>query len=320
MRSVECIVIGKGTVGSAFLRIHETRRAVLAARGLDLRLRAVAGRSQLRDCETSQLIEHKGWADLTRLIADLSPHPPVVVDLTAEENGEVHADWLERGWSVVTANKKPLSSTLGIYDRIAAHSDRYWHEATVGAGLPVIGTLRDLLDSGDEIFGIRAALSGTMGFIFSACQAGMKFEQAVAEAKARGYTEPDPRDDLRGTDIARKALILGRMIGLRIERSDLAVEDLVPTADIMDKCALRAASEGKALRYLAGVTPAGISVGVEAVGPDDPFFALKGPENLFVIRTKRYDAAPLMIRGPGAGAEVTAAAVFTDVLRAARTQ
>jgi homoserine dehydrogenase len=208
----------------------------------------------------------------------------------------------------------------------------YRYEATVGAGLPVVSTLNDMLVTGDQVLEIRAAVSGTLGFLFSACEDGTPFAAAVAEAKSRGYTEPDPRDDLSGVDVARKALILARLLGQRRELKDVPAESLVPTTlakatpdefmrdlgghsrEIDDR--FRAAARRKhALRYLLTVTPDEVRAGIEEVPAGVDFGSLKGPENMFVIRTRRYNAVPLVIRGPGAGAEVTAAGVFADMTK-----
>jgi homoserine dehydrogenase len=291
------IVIGKGNVGRAFLRQAGDRVA------------ASFDSKSFRG----------GWNEMTDGIAK-DFKDPIIIDLTAADNAAAHRQWIDRGWTVVTANKKPLSGSQEDFKALTADSRRYWHEATVGAGLPVISTLRELLMTGDRVLGIRAALSGTMGFIFSACAAGKPFREAVAEAKSLGYTEPDPRDDLAGTDIARKALILARVIGQDLELKDIPVESLVPAfegaAGPLEARFDAAAKSGNTLRYLADIGPDGVTVGVRETGRDDPFSSLDGPENLFLIRTERYAERPLVIRGPGAGAEVTAAGVLGDVLGA----
>lgn len=359
MRLIPVAIVGKGNVGRALLRqIGEVRDGFLR-RGLDLRVTAVVGRTAglyvrggidegtLADiaggrAKLAARAEGEGgpaggWDEVTANIAASGALGQVVVDATAEDGARVHAEWLRRGWHVVTANKKPLTGPMLHYDAILAGRDRpeapgYRYGATVGAGLPVVSSVQDVIATGDAVIEIRAAVSGTLGFVFSACEDGTPFAAAVAEAKARGYTEPDPRDDLSGADVARKALILGRLLGLRKELKDVPSESLVPRAladaapdaflgrlgmhsrEIDDR--FRAvAKRGHALRYLLAVRPDGAHVGIEEVAADDPFRGLKGPENMFVIRTRRYNAAPLVIRGPGAGADLTAAGVFADILR-----
>lgn len=244
---------------------------------------------------------------------------------------------LELGGGMVFSNKSPFALPTGdpggdaIWAAAGANGTvRY--ETTCGAGLPVISTLRTLLDTGDEVIEITGALSGTLGAIFSDVAAGKSFSSAVHAAKAMGYTEPDPRDDLSGLDVARKALILARTMGRKIDLADIAIESLVPDAlravDVPTylervaeqdaEMAARAASAtagGKTLKYVAEVRPEGnIAVGIRPIPTTTVLGALQGPENIISFRTKRYDSYPMNITGPGAGAAVTAAGVVADIL------
>ena len=208
---------------------------------------------------------------------------------------------------------------------------RVLHEATVGAGLPVIDTYHKLVEAGDRVLEIQGCPSGTLGFLFAEMGQGRSFSEALADAAARGYTEPDPRDDLSGLDVARKAVILGRLIGWRGTLADVAVESLVPEpmrgvsrdAFVQGASSLDAAwaeriasarGRGRALRYKADVTPKRVTVGVAEVDATSSFAALTGTDNQFVFTTKRYHERPLVITGPGAGPAVTAAGVLNDVL------
>jgi homoserine dehydrogenase len=206
------------------------------------------------------------------------------------------------------------------------------YEATCGAGLPVISTLRTLLDTGDEPVEIIGALSGTLGAIFTDLGNGSSFSAAVRAAKDKGFTEPDPRDDLSGLDVARKALILARTIGLKVDLDEIRIENLVPpdyahlrVPDFLDRLnemdvvwrqrAKTALAEGKTLKYVATVPAEGsIQVGVREVPVSSLLGSLQGPENVIVIRTRRYATNPLTIVGPGAGAAVTAAGMSGDML------
>jgi homoserine dehydrogenase len=266
--------------------------------------------------------------------------PVIIMDAAAgEETAPLDARALASGAGVVLSNKAPLA--LPLQNPLAAElwatagpRGHLRYEATCGAGLPVISTLRSLLDSGDEPIEIVGALSGTFGAIFTELGNQASFSQAVRSAKANGFTEPDPRDDLSGLDVARKALILARTIGRQVNLDEVAVENLVPealqgqtvgTPEFMDRVgeldaewarrAEAARAAGATLKYVATVPATGpIAVGVRKVLTDSLLGALHGPENVVVIRTTRYDTNPLTIVGPGAGAAVTAAGMTSDML------
>jgi homoserine dehydrogenase len=270
--------------------------------------------------------------------------PTIVMDTAVGEGtAELGARALALGADLVFSNKAPFAMPRG-----APAGDAIWssagprgrvrYETTCGAGLPVISTLRSLLDTGDEVIEIVGALSGTFGAIFSDIASGAPFSAAVRSAQERGYTEPDPRDDLSGLDVARKALILARTIGRRVDLGDLEIENLVPEAlrgvsvaefldraseldEAMSSRASEAMSAGKALKYVATIRAEGrIAVGLRAIGRETVLGALQGPENIISFRTKRYDVYPLNVTGPGAGAAVTAAGVIADVLALAASR
>jgi homoserine dehydrogenase len=239
---------------------------------------------------------------------------------------------------LVLANKRPLagprSQSDALWQTARARGRRILHEATVGAGLPIIDTYHKLVESGDRVDRIEGLLSGTLGYVLSEVSAGVPFSRAVRRAMDLGYTEPDPRDDLSGMDVARKALILGRLLGYTGELSTHSVESLVPDwghalpsnefvtrLEQLDETWAQRVSEasaaGAVLRYVASVTTRKIAVGVRAVPLGSPLAAIRGSDNQLVFTTARYKANPLVITGPGAGAEVTAAGVLNDILRLA---
>jgi aspartokinase/homoserine dehydrogenase 1 len=263
---------------------------------------------------------------------------PVLVDLTADDTVRALEQALTHGMDLVLANKRPLadrrSVSDGLWQTARARGRRILHEATVGAGLPIIDTYHKLVESGDRVERIEGLLSGTLGYVLSQVSAGVSFSRAVRAAMAKGYTEPDPRDDLSGMDVARKALILARLLGYQGDLRQSSVESLVPrwgrTLSLPDflgrleeldapwkRRVDEAAAKGSVLRYVALVTPGKVAVGVQAVPTASPLAAIKGSDNQLVFTTARYNANPLVITGPGAGAEVTAAGVLNDILRLA---
>ncbi len=264
---------------------------------------------------------------------------PVLIDVTADDTTAVIRGALSHGMDVVLANKKPLAASSRESEelfRIAAeHGRRLRHEATVGAGLPVMDTFAKLTETGDDVVSIEGCLSGTLGFLLSELERWKKFSQTLGAAIDAGYTEPDPRDDLSGTDVARKALILGRMMGFKGEPASVVTESLVPDGarglplkqflarlsswdDHFAQKVRVAQQKGQVLRYIATVTPRRLRVGLQTVSVDSPFAGLKGTDNQIVFTTTRYREHPLVIRGPGAGPLVTAAGVLNDVLALAR--
>jgi aspartokinase/homoserine dehydrogenase 1 len=343
-------LIGPGLVGSSLLEQIESQAARLERDfKLDLRIRAIAGSKTMRLAQNA--IDLSRWQDEYRaggdavdlerfanhVHAEHFPHA-VIVDCSASaEVAKHYAHWLSEGIHVVTPNKKANSAAYEEYQRIRearrAAGSHYLYEATVGAGLPVIQTLRDLRETGDEIRRIEGMFSGTLAYLFNTWDGRQPFSAVVREAKSLGYTEPDPRDDLSGMDVARKLIILAREMGLRTELDEVRVESLVPRAlagcgieefverlaefdDTMLARLQDATSRGSVLRYVGSVDAQGrAEVGLVELPKTHPFANIALTDNIVRFQTARYDKNPLIVQGPGAGPAVTAAGVFADLLR-----
>ncbi|HKR09146.1 MAG TPA: bifunctional aspartate kinase/homoserine dehydrogenase I [Gemmatimonadaceae bacterium] len=313
---------------------------VFDARGLSAkRLEALADAKAARTPLSG--VRRGVHATAEEAIAAITGHAlsrPILVDVTAGDTVPVLVKAMERGMDIVLANKRPLAGSevdaRTLAQAAAAHDRRVLHEATVGAGLPIIDTIQKLAESGDQILRIEGSPSGTLGYLLSELGRGTAFSVALKTAMGLGYTEPDPRDDLSGMDVARKALILGRLIGFSGEISDVEVESLVPEPlrevplDVFlkrlseadgdwEKRIRDARDAGTVLRYRATVTKREARVGIVAVDAKSSLASLAGTDNHFSFTTRRYRANPLVITGPGAGAAVTAAGVLNDVLKLA---
>ena len=344
-------VIGPGNVGAALVdQFLAAQGPLLTRANLDLRLRGIASsRRQVLDVRgigtdwRERLASSEEPADLDRFTEQLlDSHLPhiMIVDCSASAQiADRYPQWLAAGIHVVTPNKQAGAGPLARYKVIrkaaAASGARFRYEATVGAGLPVISTLRDLLDTGDVVTSIEGIFSGTLAWLFNKYDGSVPFSQLVAQARAQGYTEPDPREDLSGTDVARKLVILAREAGCDLSLEDVQVESLVPEAlrqasvdDFMARLhevdagfATRLAAaraQGSALRYVARLDGQGrASVGLVELPGSHAFANLRLTDNVVQFTTHRYCDNPLVVQGPGAGPEVTAAGVFADVLRVA---
>jgi aspartokinase/homoserine dehydrogenase 1 len=280
-------------------------------------------------------------ASAQEALADVAAHAlsrPILVDVTAGDTSDILETALRGGMDIVLANKRPLAESRGVkgglHRAAAARGRRLLHEATVGAGLPIIDTIKKLQESGDEILSIEGCPSGTLGYLFGELGRGAAFSAALRTAMQLGYTEPDPREDLSGMDVARKALILARLLGFTGDLDAVTVETLVPAQ--FRSCSVdeflagleemdgvwrerveRARAEGTVLRYRATVSPTTVHVGLVGVSAGSSFASLTGTDNQFAITTARYRSNPIVITGPGAGVAVTAAGVLNDVLKLA---
>jgi bifunctional aspartokinase / homoserine dehydrogenase 1 len=353
-RRTDIVLLGLGQIGRPLSAMISTSKRdgvalrvvgvidrsgyVFDAGGLSARRLATLSAAKKRGTPLATVGQDGTAAEAIAFMAKHALANPVLVDVTADDTAEVLVAAFAAGMHVVLANKRPLTGPKRLYDEIraaaASHGRQLRFEATVGAGLPVIATFDKLVESGDRVSRIEACPSGTLGYLFGELGRGRRFSEALRGAIAKGYTEPDPRDDLSGTDVARKALILGRLLGFAGELDDIEVESLVPkdARGIPLKDFLRrldewdaawqarvaaARARGGVLRYRCIATRRSIRVGLVVVDASSPMASLIGTDNQFIFTTTRYKTNPLVITGPGAGPAVTAGGIVNDVLQLA---
>ncbi|MFZ7142978.1 bifunctional aspartate kinase/homoserine dehydrogenase I [Avibacterium avium] len=346
---VDIFLVGVGGVGSELIEQVKNQRDYLAKKDIEIRVCAIANSNKMLLDANGLNLDH--WqedlenatqpSDFDVLLSFIKLHHvvnPVFVDCTSAESvAGLYARALSEGFHVVTPNKKANTRELEYYNLLRENARKSQHkflyETNVGAGLPVIENLQNLLAAGDELIRFSGILSGSLSFIFGKLEEGLSLSEVTALAREKGFTEPDPRDDLSGQDVARKLLILAREAGLQLELSDVEVEGVLPKGfaegksvnefmamlpelDAEFKARVeKAKSEGKVLRYVGQIENGKCKVSIVEVGQDDPLYKVKNGENALAFYTRYYQPIPLLLRGYGAGNAVTAAGIFADILR-----
>lgn len=348
-QAIDLFVFGSGGIGGALLNQIRMQQKKLLAQNIDIKVYAIARTKTM--LLNPDGIDLNSWKDslaaadkktsldeIIKFSHEMKLLNPVFVDCTASyELPERYLDILNAGMHIATPNKRANSMSIDFYHQLRATANtmhrRFLYETNVGAGLPIIDTLQNLFKSGDRLTGFSGIMSGSLSYIFGRLDEGAAFSQAVYEAREKKFTEPDPRDDLNGMDVARKTLIIAREAGLEIELGDIVINRVFPesfntegsTDEFLKRlpeidthftkkiAALKA--QGKVLRMGASIQNGKCFVGMLEVPSEDPLYGVKGGENAFVFHTERYNPIPLTIRGYGAGSDVTAAGVFGDILR-----
>ena len=353
--NIDVVVIGCGTVGKVLIDQILSQMDYLAGQNIALKLVGIANSRQLLlereginpgddwQAMLAEQIEGLSLDKLDAFVQEAHLINPVIIDCTSSlPIARQYVEFLEHGFHVVTANKKANTEDMNYYQALRTASvnglKKFLYETNVGAGLPVIDNLQGLLKAGDQLMTFEGILSGSLSYIFGEVHKGLTLSQATTKARELGYTEPNPAEDLSGLDVARKALVIAREAGLELEMDDLTVVPAIPEhlTDITDadefmaklaecdddfsKQVAAAESEGKVLRYIARIEGTTIKVGIQAVGEENALYGVKGGENAMAIHTRFYDPVPVVIRGYGAGAEVTAAGLFGDMLKTMRVE
>ncbi len=347
--AIDAFIIGCGTVGKELIAQIKRQQQWLSDKHIALNVVAIANSKKL--LLNKQGVDLNHWenelessnsslslSELNQFVSDAHLNNPVIIDCTSNESIAMqYQEFLNHGFHVVTANKKANTASYDFYQKLRLTAQqkqrRFLYETNVGAGLPVIDNLQGLLRAGDELIQFEGILSGSLSYIFGEIHNGLSLSEATTKARELGYTEPNPAEDLSGLDVARKVLVMAREAGLKLELSDIQLEPVISTelAQLTDADELlkrlpefdntiqsivdSAEKNNQVLRYVASIKDKQCKVGIQSVDSQHPLFNIANGENALAIHTRYYQPKPFVIRGYGAGAAVTAAGLFGDLLR-----
>ncbi|MEX0646758.1 MAG: bifunctional aspartate kinase/homoserine dehydrogenase I [Balneolaceae bacterium] len=355
VKTVNLFLVGVGLIGGTLLKLISEQAEVLYKEyQIDVNLKGVANSRQMLLNEDS--VSLQGWEEelnkqgkemvlenFVEEMKEMNLPNCIFIDCTASSDlPQVYEDILSQSISIVTPNKKANSSGQEFFNSLHRTAERhncaFQYETNVGAGLPIIATIHELVTTGDSVERIEGVLSGTLSYIFNSFEGGTSFSEIVKTAREKGYTEPDPREDLNGQDVGRKLLILARVAGFELEFNDVEIQSLVPhkagnaknADDFLEQLKAydkefedlrkQAEEEGKKLCYIARFEKGRAMVKMEKISENHPFYNLSGSDNIIALFTRHYSENPMVIKGPGAGASVTAGGIIADILRVTNTK
>lgn len=325
-KQVNCLIAGNGVVGSSVIKMIKSQRDYFKDHGIDLNIiGGFTSKKYFINGDFSDVgLDYKNFDEVIAQFRKQADIHYVLIDCTSSDLlVENYQKFIESGFNIVTPNKKANSLDLKKFENLQEvlkeNKKHFFYEANVGAGLPVISTIKDLIDCGDDIIKIEGIFSGTLSYIFNNLNGEKKFSEIVLEAKEKGFTEPDPREDLCGIDVGRKLLILARIIGRKINLENIEIQSLVDLSDEeVAEMVSAAKKNNQVLRYVGMIEKDKIYSKIIAVGAENPLASTQHSDNIIALTTKFYNKTPLAIRGPGAGADVTAIGVVSDLIKLAK--